>query len=329
MTFDGNKSMNISYNFLNLPARVTRYQGTPNQQAIHYHYTATGRKMREQSVVNGSTTTRFYAGPFVFINNPYTDPAWINTPYGRFVQHNGQWTTEFYLKDHLGNTCLAMLRTSSSNHTISQESHYYPFGMRISTLSSEPMSLGNRKNRYMYNGKEYNEEFGFNLYDYGARFYDPQIARFHTLDPLSEKFTFQSPYVYASNNPILFIDYMGMMAQSSAEKKQQEEAEAERQKRKAEEAARRAQFIYFQKLLESHGYFSTGTDAANGGGSVGQPGTWESMIPIWGSGRAAVDHFDNGNYWRGAGYTALAISDVFLVKINCYRCCQRWCKNAW
>ncbi|MGC4128050.1 MAG: RHS repeat-associated core domain-containing protein, partial [Bergeyella sp.] len=48
--------------------------------------------------------------------------------------------------------------------------------------------------------------------------------------------------------------------------------------------------------------------------SVGQPGEWESLIPIWGSGRAAVDHFQNGNYWRSAAYTALAVSDVFMVK---------------
>jgi RHS repeat-associated protein len=210
MVFDGNKSMDINYNFLNLPARVTRYQGTPNQQAIHYHYTATGRKMRERSVVNGSTTTRFYAGPFVFINNPYTDPAWINTPYGRFVQHNGQWTTEFYLKDHLGNTCLAMLKTSSNNHVISQENHYYPFGMRISSLSSEPVSMGNRKNRYIYNGKEFNEEFGLNWYDYGARFYDPQIARWHSVDPLAERAYSWTPYRYGFNNPISYIDPDGM-----------------------------------------------------------------------------------------------------------------------
>ncbi|MEN2416224.1 hypothetical protein [Flavobacterium mesophilum] len=38
------------------------------------------------------------------------------------------------------------------------------------------------------------------------------------------------------------------------------------------------------------------------------------MIPIWGSGRAAIDHFQNGNYWRGTFYKAMAISDVFLVK---------------
>jgi hypothetical protein len=47
---------------------------------------------------------------------------------------------------------------------------------------------------------------------------------------------------------------------------------------------------------------------------VGQPKGWETAIPIWGSGRASLDHFQNGNYWRGIGYLALAASDVFLVK---------------
>lgn len=50
------------------------------------------------------------------------------------------------------------------------------------------------------------------------------------------------------------------------------------------------------------------------GGSVGEPGFAESLIPIWGSGRSAVDNYQNGNYWTAAGYTALAVSDVFLVK---------------
>jgi hypothetical protein len=50
------------------------------------------------------------------------------------------------------------------------------------------------------------------LYDYGARFYDPALARFHTVDPLAEQFGHQSPFVYADNNPVLFIDFLGMNA---------------------------------------------------------------------------------------------------------------------
>ena len=50
------------------------------------------------------------------------------------------------------------------------------------------------------------------LLDYGARFYDPSIARFTIVDPLSETYTFQNPFAYAANNPIKFIDYMGLGA---------------------------------------------------------------------------------------------------------------------
>jgi len=65
------------------------------------------------------------------------------------------------------------------------------------------------KNLYLYNGKELQEDFGLDWYDYGARFYDAQLGRFHTLDRFAEKYYSLSPYQYAANNPIKYIDVNG------------------------------------------------------------------------------------------------------------------------
>jgi len=49
-----------------------------------------------------------------------------------------------------------------------------------------------------------------NWYDYGARFYDPQIARFHSVDPLAELYYHITPYRYGLNNPMRFVDAFGL-----------------------------------------------------------------------------------------------------------------------
>jgi RHS repeat-associated protein len=65
-------------------------------------------------------------------------------------------------------------------------------------------------NKYLYNGKEMQDEFGLGWYDFQARFYDPAIVRTTTQDPHAENYYSESPYSFMGNNPIVNIDPTGM-----------------------------------------------------------------------------------------------------------------------
>ncbi|MDX2303068.1 MAG: RHS repeat-associated core domain-containing protein [Microscillaceae bacterium] len=88
---------------------------------------------------------------------------------------------------------------------ITQENHYYPFGMNIVSLEKQ----GDPNHKFQYNGKEKQEEFGLNWMDYGWRNYDAQLGRWHSIDNLTEKYPPLSPYNYVSNNPLIFVDPNG------------------------------------------------------------------------------------------------------------------------
>ncbi len=64
--------------------------------------------------------------------------------------------------------------------------------------------------KYRYNSKEFQDELGLNVYDYGARVYDPAAPHFWQIDPLAELSRRWSPYNYAYSNPVKFIDPDGM-----------------------------------------------------------------------------------------------------------------------
>ena len=59
---------------------------------------------------------------------------------------------------------------------------------------------------FKFTGKEWDGSKGQNLYDFGARTYDPALLRWTTPDPLSSKYPAWSPYAYCGNSPVLFVD---------------------------------------------------------------------------------------------------------------------------
>jgi RHS repeat-associated protein len=92
---------------------------------------------------------------------------------------------------------------------VEQANDYFPFGMSFESKLPLLTKSGSGNNRFKYNGKEEQEMPGGWL-DYGFRFYDPSIVRFGTMDPIADLFSWQSSYAYAANNPIRYIDFMGM-----------------------------------------------------------------------------------------------------------------------
>ena len=184
VNYDGRNNVNITYNFLNLPQSISQNGNTIST----YIYDATGRKLRK---VVTELSTDYVAG--IQYTNGNMD--FVQTEEGRATKNGGNWDYEYTLTDHLGNSRVN-IDSYAGTARVLQEDEYYPFG-----LDRQRYSFG-VKNKYLYNKKEVQEELG--QYDYGARFYDPVVARWGTIDRLAEDPTQISltPYNYVANDPI-------------------------------------------------------------------------------------------------------------------------------
>jgi RHS repeat-associated protein len=198
MNRDVNKKISLVYNYLNLPETVDWME---NKKRIEWLYSASGAKL--QNIIrdeNGEIyKIRDYVNGFEYARSNLAETAELAqfpTSDGRVLANGGAYEYQFYLKDHLGNVRSIFDRNSA----VKQKNFYYPFGITITThQSGEP-------NPYLYNGKEYFSENGLNWFHYGARFYDPAISRWHTMDPADEH---SSPFIYVANNPVYYIDKDG------------------------------------------------------------------------------------------------------------------------
>ena len=206
MVYDGRRGLGISYNILNLPAKVVEKTGaTVADGAVkaEYLYSADGIKQR---VVDGAGSNGYlYLGTLV-LSKSGESYSLASTGFGggRIIgTANSSCLAYYYGTDHLGSVRVI----TDGSGSVVERNDYYPLGMRTATGNSYPQLA---TNLYKYNGKEVQTIGGLGFTDYGARMYDDFTGRWFVPDPLAEKYTFMSPYMYCGGNPILMTDFYGL-----------------------------------------------------------------------------------------------------------------------
>ena len=189
MLTDTNKGItNITYNYLNLPTQVTI-----GGQNIVYEYDATG--VKQQKKANGIVTD--YAESFIYEENQL---KFFSQPEGYVAYNLGTFDYIYQYKDHLGNVRLSY----DKNLIIQEENNYYPFGLKhmgynnINVLTTGSSTA----QKYKFQGQERQDELGLGWDSFKWRNYDPAMARFMNIDPLTEDYNNWSPYVFSGNRVV-------------------------------------------------------------------------------------------------------------------------------
>ncbi len=169
-------------------------------------YSSTGIKLKK--IVSTGTNT-LYAGNYIYEGTSGNETLkFFSHPEG-YVDVPSGYKYVYQYKDHLGNVRLSY-RDNSGSLEILEENNYYPFGLKHKGYNDVPTAFANIALKRKFGGKEYQDELGLNWYDITARNYDPALGRWMNVDPLAEQMRRHSPYNYAFNNPLRFIDPDGM-----------------------------------------------------------------------------------------------------------------------
>ena len=202
----------ITYNHLNLPTEI-KFDNS-NTKKINYTYDATGIKLKKVVNDGGVLTTTDYANGYIYENNTL---QFFNHPEGYVNNDNGTFKYVYQYTDHLGNIRLSYADANNNGSIevtsdpltteIIEEHNYYPFGLKQKGYNN---NVNGTHHKYMFGGKELSQELGLETYDFGARNYDPALGRWMNIDPVAEIAPSLTPYRYAFNNPLSFIDPDGL-----------------------------------------------------------------------------------------------------------------------
>ncbi len=199
-TYDANGNMvsqsgkfsDINYEHRNLPT----WFHTISAPDVRAYYNPSGKRILKE-VTNGKWQFYVRDGELtlaVFNQNGFSHFNLVgNSIFGRFEPPTG--SRRYYIKDHLGSTRVV----KNSSGTVLSTYDYYPFGLLMEGRYSV-----NNNTIEKFTGKERDDAIGLDYF--GARYYDPALARWHSPDPLAQKHPEWSTYNYALNNPLYYID---------------------------------------------------------------------------------------------------------------------------
>ncbi len=243
---DTQEGLSITWNIQNKITKITKANG----QIINYSYDGLGNRIKKEVIGGTTPKTEYYVrdaqGNTIAVYEIKTRAGLVKTEQhiygssrlgiykpliGRFLTatiptaaypRNGiifNWyshrnSTQYELSNHLGNVLATITdsRTNSNTATLITATDYYAFGM---AMPGRKFALNNNKARYGFNGKENDEETG--TQDYGFRIYNPALGKFLSVDPLTSKYPWYTPYQFAGNKVIEAIDLDGLEEKTKTE----------------------------------------------------------------------------------------------------------------
>lgn len=180
----------ITYNPLDLPMQIV----LSGNKSIENKYLADGSKLQSRLCSPGDTLTKVYIGNLI-LHNGQLHTLLTENGYIDFTGSTPQY--RYFIKDHLGNNRVV----TDSFGNVLQRNNYDPYG--------NPLAASSEATPYQYGGKEKIWSATLDWYDYCARYYQPILGRFTTIDPMSEKYYSISPYAYCAGNPVNLVDLDG------------------------------------------------------------------------------------------------------------------------
>ena len=185
----------VAYKSANPPEDWQFIYDTQNQLAkiagpvsAQYVYDYTGTRVKK--VEDGEVS--YYFNPYYELENGAAVKYYYAN--GSLVAYDKTGTLTYVHQDYLGSTA----RITDDNGLEIKSIVYMPYGndADIAGVGDDP--------KYRYTGQEQDKT---GLYYYGARFYDPDLGRFLSVDPLGDD------YCYANNNPVMFNDPTGLTSE--------------------------------------------------------------------------------------------------------------------